>query len=73
MRSLHVSLLAAVLLLCSASGAAEVKGTQVAERTTKALTAIPWAGDIDQVLEKAKKEMKLVFWLQLVGDLAGGL
>ena len=74
MRAMHVFLLGAVLSLpVATSRAAEVKGTHVVERTSKALTAIPWAGDIDQVLEKAKKERKLVFWLQIVGDLAGGL
>lgn len=74
MRATYVFLVAAALSLpLAAADAAEVRGTQVAERTVKALTAIPWAGDLDQVLEKAKKEKKLVFWLQIVGDLAGGL
>ena len=74
MRAHHVFLVAVALSFpLSPASAAEVRGTQVAERTTKALSEIPWAGDLDQVLEKAKKEKKLVFWLQIVGDLAGGL
>jgi hypothetical protein len=74
MRAHDVFLVAAALsLFLAPASAADVKATRVAERTSKALTAISWAGDLDQVLEKAKKERKLVFWLQLVGDLAGGL
>jgi hypothetical protein len=74
MRAHHVFLVAVALSLPFVPApAAEVGGTRVAERTVKALSSIQWAGDLDQVLEKAKTEKKLVFWLQIVGDLAGGL
>jgi sensor histidine kinase regulating citrate/malate metabolism len=62
-----------VTLTASAAVADEVRGTQVAERTTKVASAITWAPSLDAALEQAKKEKKLVFWLQLVGELEGGL
>jgi hypothetical protein len=53
--------------------AEHVKGTEVLARTTKVVGAIDWGNDLEAVKEKAKKEKKLVFWLQLVGELDGGL
>jgi len=64
------------VLLFLPAGAIEaqnVKGTQVLERTAKVVGAIDWGNDLEAVKEKAKKEKKLVFWLQLVGELDGGL
>lgn len=57
----------------SAATAESLKGPQVAERTHKVLSKIDWAHDLSALLETAKQEKKLVFWLQLVGDLDGGL
>jgi len=51
----------------------EVSATQVAERTQKVLKHIPWAESLNAAKEKAAQEKKLVFWMQLVGDLDGGL
>ena len=53
--------------------AEHVKGTEVSARTTKVVAAIAWGNDLEAVKEKARKEKKLVFWLQLVGELDGGL
>jgi len=61
------------LFVVSVARAEMVKGPQVAERTTKVLTKIDWTHDLSTLLEKAKQEKKLAFWLQLVGDLDGGL
>ena len=61
------------LFVVSVARAEMVKGPQVAERTTKVLTKIDWTHDLTTLLEKAKQEKKLAFWLQLVGDLDGGL
>src|SRR5262245_32996550 len=60
-------------LMAGTASASEVRGTQVAERTTKVTSAIAWAPSLEAALEQAKKEKKLVFWLQLVGELNGGL
>ncbi len=61
------------LFVVSVARAEMIKGPQVAERTTKVLTKIDWTHDLTTLLEKAKQEKKLAFWLQLVGDLDGGL
>ena len=52
---------------------AEVAGTTVEKRVTKVMKTIRWQPDLKSAQEKAKKEKKLVFWMQIVGDLDGGL
>jgi len=67
---------AALFALAVASGEASaetVSGPKVVERTDKVLSAIPWAKDLDDALARAAKEKKLVFHVQIVGDLQGGL
>lgn len=65
--------LLALFLPASAARSETVTATQVAERTNKVLEAFDWTNDLDLLKEKARKEKKLVFWLQIVGDLNGGL
>ena len=68
-----------LVLVCVVLGAVgtlkaiELTGAQVAERTEKVLKSLPWASSLTEARERAQKENKLVFWLQLVGDLDGGL
>ncbi len=50
-----------------------VKGDEVLKRTTTVVHPERWATELDNVMAKAKAEKKLVFWMQIVGDLAGGL
>lgn len=66
-------LVCVVLGSVGALQAVEFTGTQVAERTEKVLKSIPWASSLAEAKERAQKENKLVFWLQLVGNLDGGL
>lgn len=67
-------LVAACLLVVSpALRALEVTGQQVAERVEKVMKAIDWQESLAVAQAKAQKEKKLVFWMQLVGDLDGGL
>lgn len=61
------------LMLPYLANAIEVPGPQVADRTQKVLKQMPWAASLKAAQEKAAQEKKLVFWLQLVGDLDGGL
>ncbi|MBI4604397.1 MAG: hypothetical protein HY721_20750 [Planctomycetes bacterium] len=61
------------LLTTSVLVAAEVKGSQVAGRVGKVMKSIDWQESLAAAQEKARKEKKLVFWLQLVGELDGGL
>ena len=70
----RIGLLGVGLFLFAGPVQAEhVKGSQVSSRTTKVVSAIDWGNDLQAVREKAAKEKKLVFWLQLVGELDGGL
>lgn len=50
-----------------------VKGDDVEKRTTEVVQTEEWADSLDGLLARAKDEKKLVFWLQLVGSLDGGL
>lgn len=69
------SLLLASCLLAMAPTltALEVTGQQVAERVEKVMKSIAWEESLAAAQAKAQKEKKLVFWLQLVGELDGGL
>jgi hypothetical protein len=64
---------AVFLLSARTPRAMEVSGTKVAARTDKVIQAIDWSSSLSAVKERAQKEKKLVFWLQLVGELDGGL
>jgi hypothetical protein len=55
------------------AGAETVSGDKVIERTEKIFSAIPWAASLDEALLRGSKEKKLVFYVQIVGDLKGGL
>jgi hypothetical protein len=50
-----------------------VSGEQVKTRTEVVMTKIPWVNDLDKLKTKAQKENKLIFWMQIVGSLDGGL
>ncbi len=78
MRGVRVSLLAAMILgfvgtLSAAENWRPIPGDEVAKRTDKVMTEINWVNDLDKLQEKAQKENKLIFWMQIVGKLDGGL
>ena len=50
-----------------------VKGDEVLKRTTTVVQKERWSDSLDGLMARAKAEKKLIFWLQLVGDLGGGL
>ena len=50
-----------------------VKGDEVLKRTTTVVHPERWVGELDDLMARAKAEKKLVFWLQIVGNLEGGL
>ena len=50
-----------------------VKGGDVLKRTTTVVQEEQWSGSLDALMARAKAEKKLIFWMQLVGDLGGGL
>lgn len=70
----HLIVINALAMFCAGPLAAEqVSGAQVAERTTRVAQKIEWSRDLEALKQRAQKEKKLVYWLQLVGDLNGGL
>ena len=50
-----------------------LSGEQVKTRTEVVMTKIPWVNDLDELKTKAAADNKLIFWMQIVGDLDGGL
>lgn len=50
-----------------------VSGSKVAERTTLVGQAIDWKGSLEEAKKEAAEKHKMIFWMQIVGDLQGGL
>ena len=73
LRRQHLLIASCLLGSASALPALEVSAQRVAERVEKVMKAIDWQESLAGARAKAQKEKKLVFWLQLVGDLDGGL
>ena len=69
--------LLAMLLVASPVAAQKSKkrvgGVDVARRTMTVVDARRWSSSFDELKKRAQREKKLIFWLQLVGELGGGL
>ena len=64
----------ALLVLGTAHAQQEtVLGKDVAKRTKTVMTSIDWKRSLEEVEEAATKSGKMIFWLQIVGDLDDGL
>jgi hypothetical protein len=51
-----------------------VSGRTVEKNTRKVVQGIPWQeASLSGLKEMAKSQNKMIFWVQLVGDLDGGL
>ncbi len=50
-----------------------VSGSDVSKRTTIVVEKEAWQKDLDALKKRATDEKKLIFWLQIVGELGGGL
>ena len=59
--------------LCAQNYKRHVKGAEVLKRTTTVVEEEQWSDSLDALMARAKAEKKLIFWLQLVGDLGGKL
>ncbi len=76
-RNSIVTILVAILL-CSLSGPApgsprHVAGSDVSKRVDSVMKNIQWQDSLEKLKETAQKKKKLIFWLQIVGELDGGL
>ena len=77
LRNSIVTILVAILL-CSLSGLASgsprhVAGSDVSKRVDLVMKNIQWQDSLEKLKETAQKKKKLIFWLQIVGELDGGL
>jgi len=50
-----------------------VSGDEVKSRSDAVMAKIAWTNDLEALQAKAIRENKLVFWMQIVGELDGGL
>ena len=73
LRRQHLLIASCLLGAASLLPALEVTGQRVTERVEKVMKAIDWQESLAAARAKAQKEKKLVFWLQIVGELDGGL
>lgn len=76
----HAILFGATLLFAVQGGASllavdkhYVSAAEVKKNTELVMSKIPWAAGLEEAQKQAKREKKLVFWLQIVGELDGGL
>jgi len=73
-----VALAAAAMILlaaqCSPAMAKQariVPGDVVLDRTEQLTSEIPWNSNLAQAEAQAKKQGKMIFWLQMLGDIRG--
>ncbi len=46
---------------------------QVKANVDKMMSKINWGTDLNELKKKAKAEKKMIFWVDIVGDIDGGL
>ncbi|MEC9030865.1 MAG: hypothetical protein VYB15_03200 [Planctomycetota bacterium] len=50
-----------------------VTGEQVKLNVDKMMSKINWSKDFNELKKKAQAEKKMIFWVDIVGDIEGGL
>ncbi|MFP6737660.1 MAG: hypothetical protein VCD34_02850 [Planctomycetota bacterium] len=50
-----------------------VTGPQVKQNVDKMMSKINWSKDFNALKKKAQAENKMIFWVDIVGDIDGGL
>ena len=50
-----------------------VTGEQVQLNVDKMMSKIDWGKDFNELKKKAQAEKKMIFWVDIVGDIDGGL
>jgi hypothetical protein len=48
-------------------------GDQVKSNVDKMMSKISWGNNFDELKKRAQAEKKMIFWVDIVGDLDGGL
>ena len=67
------SLLAVSLMAKNKYGVQQLSGTMVEKRVMQMLQGVDWYGSFNDAVAAAAEEARPVFWVQLVGELDGGL
>jgi hypothetical protein len=65
-------MLSSQCLSVSAKGPSIVPGTEASSRVSELTSEINWNHSLGQAQATAKKEGKMIFWVQMLGDIAGG-
>ena len=65
--------LLAVVSLAAAAAAQDVTARKAEKNIQKVTTVIDWRTELEAAKSEAAENDKLVFWMQIVGDLPGGL
>lgn len=73
MKLAALAVVAGLAVFSPALRAEEVRGEQVRQRTDRVMSAYRWTRSLEELRERAAREKKPIFWLQLVGELNGGL
>ena len=50
-----------------------VTGDQVKLNVDKMMSKINWSKDLNELKKRAQAEKKMIFWVDIVGDINGGL
>ena len=50
-----------------------VSAAEVKRNTELVMSKIPWVAELEEAKKQAENQKKLIFWLQIVGELNGGL
>jgi hypothetical protein len=76
-RRIVVTLFALGALACAAGGLRAditcIPGPEVAKRVDTVMKTYAWSSSLEELKKRAADEKKLIFFLQLVGELDGGL
>jgi hypothetical protein len=65
-------MLSSQCLSASAKGPNIVPGSEASNRVSELTTEINWNHNLGQAEATAKKQGKMIFWVQMLGDMAGG-
>ena len=77
MKAKHLLTVAAALLLAAQVAPTSAKpplilsGTESSERVNELTTEMTWYHSLAQAEDAARRQGKMVFWVQMLGDIAG--
>ena len=73
MKKLILVLLLSCVFLYADTLKQKVSASQVEKNVAKVMKVYNWSDSLDELQEIAESKNKMIFWLQVVGELDGGL